>query len=112
MVIDLAEQLGYRTLAITDINCTAGIIEFTRLALKKGIKPVAGVDFRNGVQQCFVALAKNNDGFAAINEYLSTHLHAQKVIPAKAPAWKDVVVIYPLRLFLDRSLTTDALKDR
>ncbi|MFM7728729.1 MAG: PHP domain-containing protein, partial [Flavobacteriales bacterium] len=100
-VLEQAAQLGYSTLALTDINCTAGIIEFARLALKKGMKPVAGIDFRNGVQQCFVALAKNNEGFARINEYLSQHLHAGAVLPLRAPAWNDVHVIYPLRHFLD-----------
>jgi error-prone DNA polymerase len=110
-VIDIAVKLGYQTLALTDINCTAGIIEFTRLALKKGIKPVVGIDFRNGVRPCFVALAKNNEGFAAINEYLSSHLHAQENMPARAPAWKDVMVIYPARHFLDGSLHAEALHE-
>ena len=110
-VLDVAEQLGYHTLALTDINCTAGIIEFSRLALKKGIKPVAGIDFRNGVQQCFVALAKNNDGFAAMNEYLSSCLHAKESFPLKAPAWTDVAVIYPLRYFIDGSLKSDELNE-
>ena len=110
-VLDLAEQLGYHTLALTDINCTAGIIEFARLAVKMGVKPVAGIDFRNGVQQCFVALAKNNDGFAAINEYLSSRLHAKESISLKAPAWNDVVVIYPLCHFLEGSLKVDELSE-
>ena len=110
-VLDIAERFGYYTLAITDINCTAGIIEFARLALKKGIKPVAGVDFRNGVQQCFVALAKNNEGFAAINEYLSSRLQANESIPLVAPVWNDVVVIYPLRHFIDGRLKADELNE-
>ncbi len=110
-VLDIAERFGYYTLALTDINCTAGIIEFARLALKKGIKPVAGVDFRNGVQQCFVALAKNNDGFAAINEYLSSRLQANESIPLVAPAWNNVVVIYPLRHFIDGRLKADELNE-
>ena len=100
-MLEFAEQLGYKTLALTDINCTAGIIEFARLALKKGMKPVAGIDFRNGVKQCFVALAKSNDGFAAINQHLSLHLHAGEIIPIRAPSWEDTFVIYPLVHFLD-----------
>ncbi len=108
-VLDLAHEQGYRTLALTDINCTAGIIEFARLALKKDMKPVAGIDFRNGVKQCFVALAKNNEGFAAINEYLSRRLHAGEPIPERAPAWKNVFVIYPLQSFIDGQLRSDDL---
>ncbi|MFN5295068.1 MAG: PHP domain-containing protein [Flavobacteriales bacterium] len=110
-VLELAEQLGYKTLPLTDINCTAGIIEFARLALKKGMKPVAGIDFRNGVKQCFVALARNNGGFAAINEYLSAHLHAGETIPMRAPSWENTFVIYPLVHFLDGSIAVDELRE-
>lgn len=110
-VLDIAEQLGYQTMALTDINCTAGIIEFVRLAIKKGMKPVAGVDFRNGVQQCFVALAFNNEGFARINEYLSQHLHTGEDFPLRAPAWESVYVIYPLRHFLNGALRCDELRE-
>ncbi|MFM7234192.1 MAG: PHP domain-containing protein, partial [Flavobacteriales bacterium] len=110
-VLEQAAQLGYSTLALTDINCTAGIIEFARLALKRGMKPVAGIDFRNGVQQCFVALANNNEGFARINEYLSQHLHTGVVLPLRAPAWNDVHVIYPLRHFLDGAFRANELRE-
>jgi DNA polymerase-3 subunit alpha len=108
-LLDLALEFGYRTIALTDINCTAGVIEFARLALKKDMKPVVGIDFRNGVKQRFVALAKNNDGFAAINEYLSARLHTGDPIPDRAPAWNDAFVIYPLQSFIDAQLHADAL---
>ncbi|MFM7814386.1 MAG: PHP domain-containing protein, partial [Flavobacteriales bacterium] len=68
-LLNEAQQRGITHLALTDINCTAGIIEFARQALKKNIHPIAGVDFRNGVQPVFVALAKNACGFAHINEF-------------------------------------------
>jgi len=110
-VLELADQLGYKTLPLTDINCTAGIIEFARLALKKGMKPIAGIDFRNGVKQCFVALARKNDGFAAINEYLSAHLHVGETIPIRAPSWQNTFVIYPLVHFLDGSIAVDELRE-
>jgi len=110
-MLEQAAQLGYTSLALTDINCTAGIIEFARLAIKKGMKPVAGIDFRNGVQQCFVALASNNEGFASINQYLSQHVHSGVELPLRAPAWKDVCVIYPLRHFMDGALRSDELRE-
>ena len=108
-VLDLADQLGYRSLALTDINCTAGIIEFARLALKKGMKPVAGIDFRDGVKQAYVALAKNNEGFAVMNEFLSRHLHAKETIPARAPQWENVFVIYPLSRLLEGTITAETI---
>lgn len=106
-LLTLAEQLGYRSIALTDINCTAGIIEFVRLALKKEIKPVAGIDFRNGVRQAYVALAKNNDGFADINAHLSRHLHANEAIAPRAPHWENAYVIYPLARWLEGIITME-----
>jgi DNA polymerase-3 subunit alpha len=94
-----AAENGYSEIALTDINCTAGLIEFFRIAGKHHIRPVAGIDFRNGTEQCYVALAKNNDGFAAMCEHLSMHLHEHKNFQMRAPTLKNVVVIYPFRLF-------------
>ena len=91
----LASEKGYPSVPLTDINCTAGIIEFARVAPKHGIRPVAGVDFRNGVQQQYVALAKNNEGFAEICEFLSTHLHNEIDFEKMAPAFQNAFVIYP-----------------
>lgn len=108
-VLEVAQQMGYSSLALTDINCTAGCIEFARLALKRAMTPVVGVDFRNGVRQCFVALAKNNQGFAAINQYLSSYLHAKESFATRAPSWDHVWVIYPLQRFLDREIEANDL---
>ncbi|MFM7814715.1 MAG: PHP domain-containing protein, partial [Flavobacteriales bacterium] len=94
-LLNEAQQRGITHLVLTDINCTAGIIEFTRQAVKKNIHPIAGVDFRNGVQPMFVALAKNACGFAHINEFLSNHLHQNEDFDARAPQLKDTYIIYP-----------------
>ena len=87
---------GVRTLALTDINNTSACLDFVRLSKKYDIKPVLGVDFRNGVQQQFVMLAKNNNGFQNINNYLSTFLHNTTIkIPSTAPQLQDTFVVYP-----------------
>lgn len=72
-----AQAAGVRVLALTDINSTSASLDFVRLAPQYGIRPVLGVDFRNGVQPLFVALAQNNDGYREINAYLS-HFYAIK----------------------------------
>lgn len=61
----IAEAKGKRldSLALTDINCTAGVFPFIRAAQKAGIHPVIGIDFRNGVQQQYIGLARNQ-GFS------------------------------------------------
>ena len=70
-------------------------LDCIRLGKRYGIKVIPGVDFRNGVEQMFVAIAKTNEGFQQINELLTHHLHTGEPIPATAPKMDDVWVIYP-----------------
>lgn len=83
------------TLALTDINSTSACLNFVRLSQKYPVKPVLGIDFRNGAEQQFVGLAKNNEGFKELNDFLSKHLHEELPIPDKAPDFENVFVIYP-----------------
>jgi error-prone DNA polymerase len=94
-LLALAQEKGYGDMALTDVNCTAGIIEFARLAPKFGIRPIAGIDFRNGIKQQYVAIAKNNEGFAELCEHLSMHLHNEESFEERAPNFKNAFVIYP-----------------
>ncbi|MBN1822080.1 MAG: DNA polymerase III subunit alpha [Prolixibacteraceae bacterium] len=86
---------GYSTVALTDINNTSACIEFTRRADEFNIHPVIGIDFRNGVQQQFVGIARNNEGFRELNEFLSSHLHEKMDFDPVAPNFKNAFVIYP-----------------
>ncbi|GAB3664017.1 hypothetical protein GCM10028791_39580 [Echinicola sediminis] len=90
-----ARSKGIKTLALTDINCTAGIYPFIKEAKEAGIHPVAGIDFRNGIQQQYIGLALNHHGFFEMNLHLSLHKRNNTPIPANAPQWKNVAVIYP-----------------
>ena len=90
-----AQQKGISCLALTDINNTSGILDFFRLAPKYNIKPIAGIDFRNGVEQKFIGIAKNADGFCEINTFLSNHLHNEEPISERAPFFQNAFVIYP-----------------
>ncbi|TNJ46972.1 DNA polymerase III subunit alpha [Tamlana fucoidanivorans] len=93
-----ASRHGLNTLAMTDINTTSACLDVVRLSKNYNIKPVLGVDFRNGAQQQFIMLAKNNNGFHNINVYLSNHLHhASSNIPNQAPLLEDTFVIYPFQ---------------
>ncbi len=92
---------GVSQLVLTDINNTATAIEFVRLATNEpgfsehGIKPILGVDFRNGNEQQYVVLALNNEGFAEINRHLSHHLENEIPFENEAPAFNNCFVIYP-----------------
>ena len=101
----LAKQNGYSALALTDINNTSGCLNFLRMARKMDIHAVIGIDFRNDIEQLFIALAKNNDGFQEINTYLSSHLGQDKPEIAKeAPPFQNSIIIYPLENIPQRKL--------
>ncbi|MEX0883062.1 MAG: PHP domain-containing protein [Cyclobacteriaceae bacterium] len=82
-------------LALTDINSTSGVFPFIREAQKNGIHPVIGIDFRNGVQQQYIGLAQNQEGFYELNLHLSHHLVHQQPFPDKAPTMDHAFFIYP-----------------
>ncbi|MDP4844219.1 MAG: PHP domain-containing protein, partial [Salibacteraceae bacterium] len=88
-------EWGYDSVCITDINNTSACLDTIRLGQKHGIKVIPGVDFRNGVQQQFVAIAKSNKGFENINRFLTKHLHSGDPIPDIAPEMEDVIIVYP-----------------
>ncbi|WP_458628025.1 PHP domain-containing protein [Winogradskyella sp. PC D3.3] len=98
-LLAIASENGVQTLALTDINSTSACLDVMRLSKKYKIKPVLGVDFRNGVQQQFILIAKNNQGFQNINSYLSKFLHNHDLqIPERPDEdLEDCFVIYPYK---------------
>ena len=94
-LLEQAKQQGIESIALTDINNTSGVLDFVRLAPKFNIKPVVGIDFRNGAKQQFVALAKNLDGFKEMNDFLSLHLQGRNDFDDCAPEFNNVFIIYP-----------------
>ena len=111
--LDFFESQPWPTMAITDINNTSAcmtVLYLLRNHAKK--RAVIGVDFRNGITPCYVALAKNWEGFRQINDHLSEHLHRKQCFSSRAPvaALKDTWIIYPLEsLPADASLASNEL---
>ncbi|CAL2092612.1 DNA polymerase III subunit alpha [Tenacibaculum sp. 190524A05c] len=104
-LLELARSFNISTLSLTDINSTSACLEFLRTASKYGVKPVVGVDFRNGANQEFVLIAKNNTGFENINAYLSEFLHQDTYqIPQRSKLMQDVYVVYPFQKNIDFEL--------
>ncbi len=108
-LLEIAQQNGCTHLPITDINNTSGCLNFIRNAPEYSIIPIVGVDFRNGVEQCYVCLAKNNEGFLELNNFLSEQLHQKKCFPDKASVFTNCFVIYPFEkvLLLDKTAFLD-----
>ena len=104
---DLMEELtasGYKTFVLTDINNTSALLDTLRTCKEKGLQAIPGIDFRNGIQQQYVGIAKNNAGFRELNEHLSEHLHADQAFAAQAPRFQHAYVIYPLERYNGQAL--------
>lgn len=93
--MDNARNKEFDCLAITDINSTSACIDIVRMSPEYHIRPVVGIDFRNGIRQQYIGLAQNNDGFRELNEHLTHHLHSEEPIPSRAPSFHHAFVIYP-----------------
>ena len=103
-LLQLAVKNGFSSLVLTDINTTSACIEFVKKAKEYKVKSIIGVDFRNGVKQQFILIAKNNEGFQNINIYLTEILHNGLRVPDTAPELEDVIVIYPFKKGVERQL--------
>lgn len=94
-IINNAKSNDIKTLALTDINNSAAILDFVKLCFTNGIKPVAGIEFRNDYGDLlYIALAKNNEGFNEINEFLSYYNINKEKLPERAPVFENVYMIY------------------
>ncbi|BAO75796.1 DNA polymerase III subunit alpha [Winogradskyella sp. PG-2] len=98
-LLAIASENGMQTLALTDINTTSACLDIVRLSEKYKVKPILGVDFRNRAQQEFILIAKNNNGFKNINDYLSKFLHNHELKIPERPekVLGNCFVIYPFQ---------------
>lgn len=88
---------GYDTAVLTDINNSTGSLDFVRQGREAGLNILTGMEFRQGNSLCFVAIARNENGFREINEYRTMLNRENRPVAERAPEFKDVFVIYPFR---------------
>ncbi|MFC0604285.1 DNA polymerase III subunit alpha [Winogradskyella pulchriflava] len=105
-LLELAKENSIQALVLTDINNTSACLNFVRKAKDFNIKPIIGIDFRNDNDQLYVGIARNNEGFRELNQYLS--YHSEKGI--KLPEIPTVIfnhcyVIYPFEKVLQLEKT-------
>src|SRR5690554_7261394 len=94
--IQWAKDCGFPCLAVTDINTTTAVLSSLKFAQQIEFPIIAGVDIRNGVEHCYLIIAKNNRGFHELNAFLTKHLHEDLAFPRIAPYFANCKVIYPL----------------
>lgn len=95
-IVSRASSLGITTLALTDINTVTGIYEFYKLCKIHQIKPIVGVDIREGDTPLYITLAKNPQGLEEINRLLTRRNCEGEALPTVHPPLKQVFIIYPL----------------
>lgn len=93
-LVKTAAGMGVKALAITNINNTCDAWDFYDFCIQSDIHPVLGAEIRNGDEFCYILLAKNIDGFAEINRFLSIHLQQKKLFPSRALLPVNVLIIY------------------
>jgi DNA polymerase-3 subunit alpha len=85
-----------KAMALTDINNTTGTMDFIAECRLKGIKPVAGIEFRDASGHLlYIAIARNNKGYQEINGFLTRHNLENTPLPDRPPAFNNSFIIFP-----------------
>ena len=81
-----ARKNDVRAMALTDINNSMGMMDFISECRLANIKPIAGMEFRDEQNRLlYIAIARNNEGFREINEFLTGHNLEKTPLPPRAP---------------------------
>jgi DNA-directed DNA polymerase III PolC len=97
-LMDLIQQAvasNVKAMALTDINTVTGIYDFIKACNEVGIKPLVGMEFRCNHKLCYIGLAKNAEGLAQMNRFLTRHNFDGTSLPLEAAEFRDVFIIYP-----------------
>lgn len=95
---------GYTSLFLADINNTGSALAFVREAQKQGLRPIVGVELRNGMQTLATLMARNNRGVHEMNRFITPFIHEESPFPSTLPHFSNCWVFYPLEAKLPRPL--------
>src|SRR5512133_294036 len=94
-LVEQAKALGVKSLGLTDINNSTGVLDFVRLCREAGIRPMAGIEFHDGDRLLSTCPAMNNEGFREINDFISVHNLEGTPLPSRPPVLQNAWIIYP-----------------
>ncbi|MEN8928317.1 MAG: DNA polymerase III subunit alpha [Flavobacteriales bacterium] len=95
-LVELAAQHNLTSLGLTDINTISGIYDFVKKCKAKNIKPIVGIEFRNGDELLFTGLAKNKEGIGELCAFLTSYNLEKKELPPKPPVFEHCFTVYPV----------------
>lgn len=87
---------GYDTAVLTDINNSTGVLDFIRQGRAAGLNPLAGMEYRQGDRLLYIGIARNEEGFRELNEWMTAANREGRPVPEAAPAFDHAYVVYPL----------------
>ncbi len=90
-----ASSLGIKTLVLTDINNSTGLFDFIKACREVGITALAGIEFRRDLKLLYIGIAKNNQGYLELNNFLTRHNLTNSALPNKPKVFDHTYVIYP-----------------
>ena len=93
-LVEAALARGLDTLCLTDINSTAAAYPFWKACRKHGVRPVFGVEFRNGDDHLFTGIAHDQEGWAELCGLLTTCSLEGRDLPNHAPEFAYCSVVY------------------
>ncbi|HET8573934.1 MAG TPA: DNA polymerase III subunit alpha [Edaphocola sp.] len=86
---------GHDTAVLTDINNSSATLDFIKACKDKGLNGLAGMEYRDRDELLYTGIAKNTEGFRELNELMTESNRTKTSLPARAPAFSQVFVIYP-----------------
>src|SRR5690606_31220437 len=95
-LIQQALACGATALALTDINTVTGIYDFAKACRKVGIKPIVGMEVRQGNRLYYITLATCRAGIGEICRLITDHNCEGAELPSRAPAFEEVITVYPM----------------
>lgn len=95
-LVQLAVASNVKAMALTDINTVTGIYDFIKECETVHIKPIVGIEFRYKNKLRYIGLAKNAQGLAEMNRFLTQHNFDTTPLPEQAPEFQNVTIIYPI----------------
>ena len=103
-LVEEACKVNAETVALTDINNSTAIPDLVRECRKAGRRAVAGIEFRSDHKLLYISLARNNEGFRELNDFLTRHNISGDPLPFPAPRFRQCYTVYTLARLPDRKL--------
>lgn len=108
-IVDQAKKIGYKTIALSDVNTMHGVMEFILACKKADIKPIIGLEIKvslNDYTFPLLCLAKNDNGYKSLLKISSMVNTDKKVLNINELSnYSDLFII----LYSDDSLFNQAL---